>query len=1228
VPLVFEDDGGGRAFIARASGYAVRVGPQGAEIALRRSSSAPPQLLTMRFIGADGAGRGVDAERAPGTVSYFNGSDPSQWRTDVPTFSRVRFNGIYPGVDVAYYGTDREIEYDLILAPGADPSAITMAFEGATALRVSADGGLAIEAGSDTLTLRPPVAHQDGPQGRTPVSSRYEIADATTARIIVGAYDATRTLVIDPILSYSALVGGQALDEASAVAIDASGNVYLAGTTASTNFPGATGAAGGLDVFVAKLDRRGTSVLFAAYVGGSALDEARAVAIDPEGNMYVGGLTTSDNFPTRVPRQAARAGDSDGFLFKISTTGAGLVYSTYHGGPDFDEVNAVAVDAARYAYIGGTTRSASFPVQNARQGAHAGYLDGFVARYNPTGALSYSTFHGGSGTDTITALAVDPSGNATVTGSTTSTDLPLSSPVRSVNAGRVDAYVSRFTAAGTFIYSTYYGGEGADTGQGVAVAANGWSYVAGSTTSALFPTLNPIQAAPGGSLDAFLLAVGPGGVVTWATYYGGARSERGRALAIDAAGRLVMAGQTMSANLPVLRAAQPASGGNRDGFVVQLDPPHAAITYSTYLGGSNNDEAVSVAIDAVGRVFVAGSSSYPVPSIFQGVSDAFVYGLSSGTDGVDSDGDGMSDTWETQYGLDPTRNDAAEDPDGDGVSNLQELAANTHPLGLFTRYLAEGATGTFFDDRIALFNPGAALATVLLRFQREGSPELQRLLAVPAHSRLTVNPETITGLEATSFSTAIESDQSVVVDRTMTWDGTGFGSHAETSIEQASNTWYLAEGATGGTFDLYYLLQNPNASAAQVRITYLRPAGAPLVKTYTVNARSRLTINVDNERFAPSNATLLSATDVSAQIESTNGMPILVERAMYMTSQGRLFAAGHNSAGITTPATNWFLAEGATGTYFDLFILLANPTTTPTLVEIAYLLTGGQTITRQYALAAQSRRTVYVDAEPGLADVATSAVVRSLDVSVPIVVERAMWWPGGNWTEAHNSAGALVTSPRWALAEGEFGGSRANQTYILLANTSAFAGDVRVTLYFEDQGAPFVNTYTVPPRSRYNVDLANTAAQGRRFSALVEGLGATPPQLVVERAMYSNAGTAVWAAGTNALATPLFPPNTLTVTPNGIFPKVLVVDEGARVTIVNQDPDAGPTDDCSAGGHDISDDPHPTHGDNPEFGIGRLDFGQSRQTSNLTTTGSFGVHDHCHGADSKWWARVVVRPLP
>jgi hypothetical protein len=1239
VPLRFEplgaEDNGTRTFLARSAGYAVLVAPTAIEIravAAPDATAKPGQPIALRFAGAAPGPREVSLEGEASTVNYLTGADRTAWRTGLQAHGRVRFHEIYPGIDVAYYGTDHDVEYDVVVAAGADPAQVRLALTGAGRPSITDDGELELGVTGTPVRLRAPFAYQMDGARRVTVASRYALHADGTIGFALGRYDRARALVIDPVLSYQAILGGSGLDEAVSVAVDGAGNVYLAGTTSSAGFPGATGSPNGIDVFVSKLDSRGSTVLFSTYVGGSGVDEARGMTIDASGNVYVVGSTTSTNFPLTAARQGALAGASDGFVFRLSTTGGGFAFSTYHGGESVDEANAVAVDAARNVYVAGTTRSVGFPVLNAGQ-AYGGQLDGFVSKFTPAGALAWSTYHGGNGMDTLEGIAVDGSGNVSTVGSTSSTNLPVLSATQQAYAGRVDAFISRFSTSGTPIYCTYFGGTRNDVGRAVAVTPAGTAFVTGSTSSSDFPVASALQPTFGGGLDAFIAAVSPTGQVAWSTYYGGTRSERGRAVAINASQTVVLSGQTFSPDLRLVGPTQPRTGGNRDTFVVLLAAPYTSITYATYLGKSNNDEGSGVALDGIGRVFAAGTTSYPAPGTL-GASDAFVYGLSTGQAGQDTDGDGLGDEWETQFGTDPLTNDANADPDGDGFTNTQEFTNGTHPTGYFTRYLAEGSTGAFFDDRIALFNPGNDLATVVLRFQRDAGAEIQQVRTIPAHARDTVNPEVIAGLENAAFSTVIESNQAVVVDRTMTWDSSGFGSHAETSIESPSTSWFLAEGSTAGTFDLYYLLQNPNAAAAQVTITYLRPSGAPLVKTYTINPRSRRTINIDGEQGfvgRPATERSLSATDVSAQIVSTNGVPILVERAMYMTVAGRVFAAGHDSAGVTAPARSWFLAEGSTGTFFDLFILIANPSASPTNVEITYLLQGGAPVVRTYGLAAQSRRTVYVDADPELANVATSAVVRSLDASVPIVVERSMWWPGSNWQEAHNSAGAIITSPTWALAEGEVGGAVANQTYVLIANTSPFDATARVTAYFEDQGNPLVGVYTVRANSRFNVDYTNTIAQGRRFSVLVEGTGPSPsqePQFVVERAMYSNSGTTVWAAGTDALGTPIFPTGTFVVSPNGVFPKVVVVDDGSRIQIVNRDPDQTPTDDCASGGHDMSDDPHPTHGDNPEFGSGRLDFGQSRLTQNLVTVGAFGVHDHCHGVDQRFKARVIVKDTP
>jgi probable HAF family extracellular repeat protein len=444
----------------------------------------------------------------------------------------------------------------------------------------------------------------------------------------------------------------------------------------------------------------------------------------------------------------------------------------------------------------------------------------------------------------------------------------------------------------------------------------------------------------------------------------------------------------------------------------------------------------------------------------------------------------------------------------------------------FSQYLAEGATSNFFDTQIALLNPGDRPTTATLTFQT-GATSVQTQVAIPARSRATVNPKTLPGLAAAEFSAVVESDALLIVDRTMTWDATGYGAHAETAVSSPSTTWYLAEGATIGGFNLFYLIQNPSSQETRVRVRYLRTTGAPLEKEYALAPNSRTNIWVNVEEF-PGVGMALASAELSAVVESLDNTPIIVERAMYLSNQGRTFNAGHESMGITTPNTQWFLAEGATGPYFDLFVLVANPTANDANVTVTYLLGDGRTFSRDLVAPANQRSGIWVDVEqfdgvPGfpLADVAVSTRVASTN-NVPLIVERAMWWPGDSstWHEAHNSAGSRRTGVRWALAEGEVGGARNQATYVLIANTSTVAGDALVTLLFED-GTTVQKTYPLAASSRTNVPVGSDfpSAQGRRFGVIVESTGTTPAQIVVERAMYSDAGGVTWAAGTNSLAT-------------------------------------------------------------------------------------------------------------
>jgi hypothetical protein len=497
------------------------------------------------------------------------------------------------------------------------------------------------------------------------------------------------------------------------------------------------------------------------------------------------------------------------------------------------------------------------------------------------------------------------------------------------------------------------------------------------------------------------------------------------------------------------------------------------------------------------------------------------------------------------------------------LSGEDEFVSTTHvrQQGDPTRYFAEGAAG-FFTTEIALLNPSPT-ETVFptLAFLSQGAEGSRAsTIEVPPGRRVTyrVDPAAFEPPLGNLFSTVIDMNESPVVlvaERTMTW-GNGYGSHTETAVVAPSPVWYLAEGATGGAFDLFYLLQNPHPTdTAKVRVRYLRENATPLEKVYDVGPRSRRTIWVDDEEIPNEPPKPLAAGNVSAVLEvvSSEQCPppeicphqIIVERAMYLNTPGQVFGAGHESAGVTAPAINWFLAEGATGSYFDLFVLLANPNPVPADVEVSYLLPTGTTYTKRHDMAPNSRATIHVDEEvieiggvpsKPLSNTSLSTTVKSLN-GVPIIVERAMWWPGpaNRWAEAHNSAGITETGVKWAVAAGENGGAAQRETYLLIANTSNTAGQLKVKLFFEGGQAPVEETFTLQPNSRFNVPIGAMEpsagrvlfpqAIGTKFGAIVESVAApgqtAPAQIVVERATYENAGGVTWAAGANAVATKL-----------------------------------------------------------------------------------------------------------
>jgi hypothetical protein len=536
----------------------------------------------------------------------------------------------------------------------------------------------------------------------------------------------------------------------------------------------------------------------------------------------------------------------------------------------------------------------------------------------------------------------------------------------------------------------------------------------------------------------------------------------------------------------------------------------------------------------------------------------------------DYDGDGLQDDWEvTHFGS--LTQAAADDPDRDGFTNAEEQADGTSPVEA-VRYFAEGANGEGlgFETRLAVMNPHELAATVTFEFfPLGGAPLTHGPVALGAHQRLTLDTWTdVPGLAAASFSTVVRSTLGVVADRTMSWDATGYASHAETAIARPGRTWYLAEGATHSGFHLFYLLQNPNPTAALVQITYLRSGQPPLTATCSLPGRTRKNVYV-NVQLCPDDAYVgaapspsrLAADDVSAVFTVTNATPIIVERAMY---RGTGFAAGTATAAVASPATQWFLAEGATGGLFDTYVLLANPSDTEAEFELDLLRLNASpsqlTVTESadpffcapraapcaLRVPPKERRTIRLDGIAGAENDGVSSVVRVTN-GVGVLVERAMWWPGAfaTWTEGHASFGTTTTGTRWGLADGEMGGPRNVSTYVLVANTAAFVARVRATLVFED-GTTAATEIDVPAHGRANFNLTPgtiaadypeftalfppaTVAAGVRFGVIVESLatGAGTAPIVVERAMYSSDGRPptfgpyYWPAGTNAVGTRL-----------------------------------------------------------------------------------------------------------
>jgi Beta-propeller repeat len=648
LPLSFEVNQGQTVpqvkFLSRGSGYHLFLTSNEAVLALSKGSAKHrSDVLKIKLMGANLEPQVTSEGELPGKSNYLLGNDPQQWRTNITNYAKVRYDDVYPGIDMVYYGNGRQLEYDFIIAAGAAPSRIRLSVDGARKVRLDERGDLVLSIGGHEIRQHKPFAYQEVNGVKKEVEVQYVLCGKQQIEFKVAEYDKTKPLVIDPVLSYSTYLGGGGADLARGIAVDRFGKAYVTGQTASLNFPTTASTAqttfgGGQDAFVTKLNETGSALIYSTYLGGLNVEAGQAIDVDADGNAYVSGRTLSTDFPTTAGafQPVFGGGGQDAFVTKLNPTGSALVYSTYLGGLDVDTSLSIAVGRFGNAYVTGSTESTDFPTTGGTaQTTFGGIQDAFVAKLNETGsALIYSTYLGGSGVEAGLSIATR-FGSAYVTGSTDSLNFPTTAGAfQPAFGGTQDAFVTKLNETGSALtFSTYLGGTGGDASQGIAVGRFGNIYVTGLASSSNFPTTaGAFQTVRGGLSDAFVTKLNEtGSALIYSTYLGGSSADSGQSIVVRF-GKAYVTGSTTSSNFPTTADAfQPVRGGLSDAFVTKLNETGSALVFSTYLGGNDADAGQGIAVGSGGAYVAGNTSSLNFPTTtraFQktnaGNSDAFV----------------------------------------------------------------------------------------------------------------------------------------------------------------------------------------------------------------------------------------------------------------------------------------------------------------------------------------------------------------------------------------------------------------------------------------------------------------------------------------------------------------------------------------------------------------------------------------------------------------------------
>jgi Beta-propeller repeat/Abnormal spindle-like microcephaly-assoc'd, ASPM-SPD-2-Hydin len=665
-PVKFLSRGTGYTAFLMADGMVLSLhpssAPHGAATSAPSTPSAPRQNTTLQFklMGASPNPVAVGEDPQPGKINYFIGNDRTKWLTNVTTYARVRYRNVYPGIDLVYYGNPRQLEYDFAVAPGADTSKIQFEIDGASGVGLDAEGNLLLNTANGELHFEKPQVYQESHGTRVPVEGDYVMKDATHIGFQLSAIDPASPTVIDPVLLYSTYLGGNGDDQASGIAVDATGNVYVAGYTDSADFPLATLgslAAGNTHAFVAKLDPTGSTLIYADYLGGNGDDYGYALTLDAANDVYVTGSTSSSDFPVENAYQPTYPGSFNAFITEISAAGSSLTYSTYFGGNGSDMPAAIALDSSSDILLAGSTSSTNFPVANAYQAsasANQGGLFGtygFLSKFNPAGSeLVYSTYLGGNTNvaypcgasscwpapfSAIAGLAVDGSGNAYVGGSTNTYNLPTTTGAYSTTSNAPEnnlaGFLSKFDVSGGLTYSTYFDESSGTltTINAVAVDASGEAYVTGSAASdGSFPATmtdicDPSTAGTACQFGYVAEFASAGTTLVYSTFLGANNSATPVGVSIDASGNAYVLAYTSNDLFQIVNGIENFSNqgdqflpGNNDLLLVEIyqSGGSGAELLATYFGGSGNDTPGSMFLDSSGNIYVAGatdSSDFP-----------------------------------------------------------------------------------------------------------------------------------------------------------------------------------------------------------------------------------------------------------------------------------------------------------------------------------------------------------------------------------------------------------------------------------------------------------------------------------------------------------------------------------------------------------------------------------------------------------------------------------------